>query len=90
MFVREIRKRKTDTDLMHRISINDEDVSVAESWIVKDDMEINKHKISKGTWMLGVTIKSDTIWNMVKDGILTGLSIFGVGKRTQIEQAEPS
>ena len=89
-FLADIRERDDDTDLMHRIDVKKEDVAIAESWVAPVDMQIGEHKVTKGTWLMGLTIKSETIWNMVKDGILTGLSIFGVGKRTQIEQAEQS
>ena len=89
-FLSEIRDRDDDTDIMHRIEVKKEDVAIAESWVAPINMEINDHEISKGTWMLGLTIKKDTIWNMVKDGILNGLSIFGIGKRTPVENlAEP-
>ena len=89
-FLNDIRQRESDSDLMHRVEVNKEDVAIAESWVSPSDIDIGEHKIKKGTWMMGLTIKSETIWNMVKDGILTGLSIFGVGHRTPIEQAEHS
>lgn len=85
VFLEEVRERDDDTDLMHRIEVQKEDAAVSESWIAPVDLEVGEHKIKKGTWLLGLTIKNGTIWNMVKDGILNGLSIFGVGRRETIQ-----
>ena len=85
LYVADIRKRDKDVDLMHRIDVAYEDMELAESWIAPVDMDINGHTIKKGTWMMGLTIKSETIWGMIQDGITKGFSIFGVGKRTPIE-----
>ena len=85
MFLEDIRERPGDTDLMHRIEVKKEDVAISESYVALIDMEVAGHKIVKGTWMLGMSIKNETIWKMIQDGILTGLSIFGVGQRTLVQ-----
>ena len=87
IFLEEIREREEDTDLMHRIQVTNEDVAIVETYVVRADTEISGHKIVKGTWMLGMSIKDDTIWKMIQDGKLTGLSIFGVGQRTLVAES---
>lgn len=53
-----------------------------ESWTLKDDRTFEKfdgtesREYPEGTWMLGVEW-SDEAWEAIKDGDITGLSIFG-------------
>ena len=55
---------------------------IVESYISLVDMEINKHKIKKGSWVMSSKILDDKIWDQIKKGELTGYSIGGQGFAT--------
>lgn len=63
--------------LMHRKMLTSDEVAIVECYIAPCDMTIGEDKITKGTWMMGLHIMSDVIWDAVKNGELTGLSIGG-------------
>ena len=54
------------------------DVKVLESFIAPCDMEIQGHKIKKGTWLMKVRILANDLWKRVKNGQLAGFSIGGL------------
>lgn len=56
-------------------------VSIVENYIAKADMEINGHKIKKGTWLMGVFVQDDQLWEAIKSGDYTGFSIGGEALR---------
>jgi DNA adenine methylase len=66
--------------LMHRLAVNDQ-VKVLESYVAPVDFEIAGITVSKGTWLLGVRVLSDELWEQVKEGKLTGFSIGGSARR---------
>jgi DNA adenine methylase len=66
--------------LMHRIQVNDQ-VKVLESFLAPTDFELGGITVKKGTWMLGVRVLSDALWEQVKSGALTGFSIGGSARR---------
>lgn len=66
--------------LMHRLAVNDQ-VKVLESYVAPVDFEIAGVPVKKGTWLLGVRVLSDELWEQVKDGKLTGFSIGGSARR---------
>lgn len=78
--------------LMHRLAVNDQ-VKVLESYVAPVDFEIAGVPVKKGTWLLGVRVLSDELWEQVKDGKLTGFSIGGSARRvpeaTRDEPAKP-
>jgi site-specific DNA-adenine methylase len=78
--------------LMHRLAVNDQ-VKVLESYIAPVDFEIAGVPVKKGTWLLGVRVLSDELWEQVKDGKLTGFSIGGSARRvpeaTRDDAAKP-
>jgi hypothetical protein len=49
--------------------------SFDESYIVLSDMTVGTEFIKKGTWVATVHCSDDSIWEAVKDGSLSGLSI---------------
>jgi DNA adenine methylase len=65
---------------MHRLAVNDQ-VTVLESYVAPVDFEIAGVPVKKGTWLLGVRVLSDELWEQVKDGKLTGFSIGGSARR---------
>lgn len=66
--------------LMHRLSVNDQ-VKVLESFLAPTDFDLAGVRVRKGTWMLGVRVLADELWQQVKDGKLTGFSIGGSARR---------
>ncbi|MEK5238054.1 XkdF-like putative serine protease domain-containing protein [Paenibacillus sp. FSL L8-0470] len=61
---------------------------VVESYIAPCDMEIGDQIIAKGSWVAGVKVTDDDTWDSIKKGEITGFSMWGVGKREEIEVEE--
>ncbi|KOR93965.1 XkdF-like putative serine protease domain-containing protein [Geobacillus stearothermophilus] len=54
---------------------------VVESYILPFDWEIDDElTVPKGSWMMGVRVQDEDVWQAVKEGKLTGFSIMGVPK----------
>jgi hypothetical protein len=64
-----------ENKFMHMLPLGKEDVSIVESYIAPIDMEIQGRLIRRGTWMMGLIIHSEVIWDHIKRGTLTGFSI---------------
>lgn len=62
--------------LMHKEIINDK-VKVVETYLAPTDFKINGQSVKKGTWVLGVKVLDEDLWNLVKSGEITGFSIGG-------------
>jgi DNA adenine methylase len=75
--------------LMHRMQVNDQ-VKVLESFLAPTDFELGGLPVKKGTWMLGVRVLSDALWEQVKSGALTGFSIGGSARRVPEPSAAPT
>jgi site-specific DNA-adenine methylase len=76
--------------LMHRLAVNDQ-VKVLESYVAPVDFEIGGVPVKKGTWLLGVRVLSDELWEQVRDGKLTGFSIGGSARRVpEATRGEPA
>lgn len=67
--------------LMHKGLVNGK-VRLVESYVAPADMRLEGSVIRKGTWMLGLHVADDELWDQVKSGALTGLSIGGFARRT--------
>lgn len=61
---------------------------VVESYIAPCDMEIGDQVIAKGSWVAGVKVTDDDAWEEIQKGEITGFSMFGVGKREEVEDEE--
>lgn len=75
---------------MHRFFINGE-VKILESYVTLKsmtlvDMKGKKRDIKKGTWLMRTRILSEAIWQMAKDGKLTGFSIGGLATVQQLKK----
>lgn len=68
---------------MHRVLVND-GAEVVESYIAPGDFSVGDQKVQAGTWILVVHVMSDTLWQQVTTGELTGFSIGGYAERTPI------
>lgn len=61
---------------MHKSIINDK-VKIVETYLSPVDFEMNGQPVKKGTWLLGVKIMDDGLWQEVKTGKLTAFSMGG-------------
>lgn len=61
---------------------------VVESYIAPCDMEIGDQVIAKGSWVAGVKVTDDDTWEDIQKGDITGFSMWGVGKREEVEDEE--
>ncbi|AJS61524.1 terminase [Paenibacillus sp. IHBB 10380] len=61
---------------------------VVESYVAPCDMEIGEQVIAKGSWVAGVKVTDDDTWEDIQKGEITGFSMWGVGKREEIEEEE--
>ncbi len=69
--------------LQHQIALSGQ-VKVLENWIAPDDCVIGGQQVVKGTWLMGVRVVDDNLWQAVKDGTLTGFSIGGKAQRVPV------
>ena len=60
---------------------------VVESYIAPVDMDLGDQEIKKGSWVAGVKVTDADTWEQIEKGEITGFSMWGVGKREQIEEA---
>lgn len=77
----EYMKNFRNVGLMHKGLVNDK-VKLVESYIAPVDMVVGGSQIKAGTWLMGLNFLDDGLWNQVKSGGLTGLSIGGFAKKT--------
>jgi DNA adenine methylase len=75
-----------DVGLMHKMRVNGA-VKIVESYLAPADLTIAGTHIKQGTWLLGVHVLSDALWEDVKDGKLTGFSIGGSARRVPNAEA---
>ena len=61
---------------------------VVESYIAPIDMNIGDEVIKSGSWIL-VTKATDEIWDDWKNGDITGYSMFGFARSTEVSKGEP-
>ncbi len=54
---------------------------IRENYLAPVDFDMNGFAVKKGTWMLGVYVVDELLWEMVKSGKLTGFSIEGESQR---------
>ncbi len=66
--------------LMHQRLLG-QGANVVESYLAPVDFDVNGEKVRKGTWLLGIHVVDDAVWQDVKAGKLTGLSIGGSSLR---------
>jgi hypothetical protein len=62
---------------------------VVESYIAPINLSIGGNEIKAGSWVL-VTKASDEIWDAWKAGDITGYSMFGISRETQMSKGEPT
>ncbi len=65
--------------LMHKM-FGDIGIELVASGLVMQNTIIGGKRVKKGTWLMTVRVVSDSIWNQVKRGELTGFSIGGLAR----------
>jgi len=63
---------------------------VVESYIAPVDMQLGDQEIKKGSWVAGVKVTDNDTWELIEKGEITGFSMFGAGKREEVEEEEVS
>lgn len=61
--------------------------TVVESYVTPIEIKIGKNVIKAGSWIL-VTRATDEIWDAWKAGDITGYSMFGISRETQMSKGE--
>ncbi|OAB34129.1 XkdF-like putative serine protease domain-containing protein [Paenibacillus glacialis] len=61
---------------------------VVESYVAPCDMVLGDQAIAKGSWIAAVKVTDDDTWEDIKKGEITGFSMWGVGKREEVEEQE--
>jgi hypothetical protein len=69
--------------LMHKGLVNGK-VRLVESWIAPCDVTVDGTAVKAGSWLMGLHVVDDAIWQDVKAGKLTGLSIGGFARREPV------
>ena len=64
------------------------------SWVLQKDevftkLDGNEKMYPEGTWMMGIKVMSDKVWDMIKSGERTGFSIAGSWKVLEIKSKGP-
>jgi len=82
------RQHNNDTTLEHTLDV--QDISVVESWIVADSQadKSNAYNLSypKGTWLVMAKVNNDEIWNeYIKTGKVRGFSLEGLFGHNLVE-----
>ena len=72
-------------NLEHLLMVGDDVSEVIESYIAPVDFQLDDVLIKKGTWLQTWKFNSDELWQQVKDGEWTGLSIQCLGTIEDLE-----
>jgi hypothetical protein len=57
----------------------------AESYIAPVEMQIGEQTIKAGTWLATIQVYNDALWDAIKDGEISGLSIGALDVQETIE-----
>jgi hypothetical protein len=58
----------------------------AESYVAPTDFQLGDRFVKKGTWLATVQCLDDDLWELIKDGEITGLSIGALASVEQIKE----
>lgn len=70
--------------LMHAGGYIEGKVKILENYVTHVAMEVDGQPVKRGTWMLGVRVLDDSLWDACKQGDLTGFSIGGTAVKTPL------
>ena len=65
---------------MHQDLVNGR-VKILESYLAPTSFELGGAAVRKGTWLLALRVLDDQLWEQIKTGGLTGLSMGGSARR---------
>jgi hypothetical protein len=67
--------------LEHSRPLSKDEAAICESFTAPDDMEIEGRSITKGTWVVSISIPDPSVWKLVREGSIRGISLAGRAKR---------
>lgn len=79
-------KNKPKANLFHFSMTNSFDV--IESYQTPVDMILNETFVEKGAWLVTLQINEDSLWQMIKDGEINGVSIGALAKVEPVIEEE--
>lgn len=86
----EVRKAKESfnqsmqrTNLFHLYMTDS--FEVIESYLAPAEFELGGQTVLKGTWLMTLQVKDDTLWDLIKSGEINGISI---GAKAIVEDVE--
>lgn len=79
--------RHQNVGLMHKGLVNGK-VVLTDNFVAPCKMLVGGSEIPEGAWMMGLHVVDDGLWQDVKTGKLTGLSIGGFAKRVPVAGAK--
>lgn len=74
---------------MHQDMLDKADVAIVENYIAPSEFLMGSEHVRKGSWVLGVKVNNEDIWQAVKKGELTGFSMAGFCMVPTIEDVSP-
>jgi len=77
-------KNGDKVDIQHSFEAVD-GVTVVENYIAPCDMTVGDTPVIKGTWLMTVEVKNADVWKKVQKGEVTGFSMGGMGKYSEVE-----
>lgn len=77
-FNRALLKKQTMSNLFHMFETNTFDV--IESYLAPTDMSLNGHLVQKGDWLMSLQVNDKSLWEMIKNEEIVGLSIGAVAQ----------
>ena len=77
-----LKKKYTDKTNIEHTPVNLKGVNVVESWIIEDSdydksIKLGFKNLPEGTWMIGMKVDDDKVWDYIKQGKLKGFSVEG-------------
>lgn len=73
-------------DLQHNWeALGKNDVAILESYLAPCTFQLGDYEVVKGTWMLALRIKNETLWQAVKAGEIGAYSVGGTAQRVPID-----
>jgi len=73
--------------IQHQIA-SERDIVILENTITDVEYKLNGEVVHKGSWLMANRVYNEEIWQMIKDGRITGFSIGGLGSREPITPAQ--
>jgi len=56
-------------------------LAILENFLAPVTFTLGEREVVEGTWLMGIRVMDDSLWSKIKNGDITGLSIFGRSRR---------